>query len=119
MRALLRLASLLVAFAYVLPPARADHDRDAKPATEKSAAGKPKTYPLRGVIVEVMLKQSALLVKHEDIPGLMPAMTMLFKVDAATLKAAKKDQTITARLIERDGDYWLEEVKAGSAKPDL
>ena len=97
------------------PLARADHDHG--PA-EKSSAEKPKTYPLRGVIVEVQPKQSALLVKHEDIPGFMPPMTMLFKVDEATLKAAKKDQTITATLVERDGDYWLIDVKPapGSAK---
>jgi Cu/Ag efflux protein CusF len=93
--------------------ARADHDHEHKPA-EKSAAKKLKTYPVRGVIVEVQPKQSALLVKHEDIPGFMPAMTMLFKVDAATLEAAKKDQAIAATLVERDGDYWLIEVKPAS-----
>jgi Cu/Ag efflux protein CusF len=74
-------------------------------------------FPLRSVIVEVQPKQSALLVKHEDIPGFMPGMTMLFKVDAATLKAAKPDQTITATLVERDGDLWLEDVKPAPAKP--
>jgi Cu/Ag efflux protein CusF len=84
--------------------------------SDSASASAAKSYPLRGVIVDVQPRQSAILVKHEDIPGLMPSMTMLFKVDAATLKAAKKDQPITATVVERDGDYWLENVKAGPAK---
>jgi Cu/Ag efflux protein CusF len=68
-------------------------------------------YVLKGVIVAVQADQSALLVKHEAIPGLMPAMTMLFKVDAATLKAAVKGQRFTATLVQRDDDFWLEDVK--------
>ena len=76
-----------------------------------------KRFPIRGVIVEVRPEQSSLLVKHEAIPGFMRAMTMLFKVDAPTLQAAKKGQTITATLAERDGDYWLEEVKPVPANP--
>jgi protein SCO1/2 len=67
----------------------------------------------------VQPKESALLVKHEDIPGFMPPMTMLFKVDAATLKAAKPDQTITATLVQTADGFALENVKptATSSKP--
>jgi len=71
-----------------------------------------KHYPLKGVIVEVRAAQGALMVKHEDIPGFMPAMTMLFKVDAAALKSAQPGQKIRATLVQRDGDFWLEEIKA-------
>ena len=91
-------------------PAAAD-----KPAADAGTAEKKpdgaKRHPVRGVIVEVQSDQSSLLVKHEEIPGFMPAMTMLFKVSAADLKAAPKGATITAQLIERDGDFWLEGVK--------
>jgi mono/diheme cytochrome c family protein len=88
---------------------RSDH---RAPTNSTDAA---KTNPLRGVIVEVQTAPSALLVKHEDIPGLMPAMTMLFKVDAATLKAAAKDQAITATLFQQGGDFWLRDVKPAAA----
>lgn len=54
--------------------------------------------------------------KHEEIPGFMPAMTMLFKVDAATLKAAAKGQSITATLIRRGAEFWLEDVKPTPSK---
>lgn len=73
--------------------------------------GPAKRYPLKGVIVDRLADQSAFLVKHEEIPGFMPAMTMLFKVDAATFKAAGKGQTITAVLVQKDDGFWLKDVK--------
>lgn len=83
---------------------------------EKSAeAGKQpaeaERHPLKGRIVDVHPAKSALMVKHEAIPGVMHAMTMLFKVDAATLRTVQKGDTITATLVERDGEYHLEDVK--------
>jgi Cu/Ag efflux protein CusF len=75
-----------------------------------------KRHPLRGVVTGIMTDRSALLVKHEEIPGVMRAMTMLFKVDAPTLKAAKEGQTITG-LMSRQGDAWvLEDVKIAAEK---
>jgi len=46
----------------------------------------------------------------------MPAMTMLFKVDAPTLKAAAKDRTITATLYQQGDDFWLRDVKPAAKK---
>ena len=75
-----------------------------------------KRHPLKGVITSVLADQSALMVKHEEIPGVMRAMTMLFKVDGATLQSARKGQGITG-LMSRQGDDWvLEEVKLAAAK---
>ena len=68
-------------------------------------------HPLRGIVTAVYEDRSALMVKHEEIPGVMRAMTMLFKVDAATLKAAKKGQAITAQMSREGDDWWLHEVK--------
>ncbi len=113
--------ALLVAFALLSPTHGADsqncgcsccegkavcccHVEDDSPAT-------PVRHPLKGVIVDVRPDQSALLVKHEEIPGVMKAMTMLLKVDAATLAQARKNQAITAQLEQRDGDFWLVDLK--------
>lgn len=89
------------------PPAPASPDASAATPIPAPAAG----HPLRGVIVDVRPGDSALLVKHEDIPGVMPAMTMLFKVDDATLRAATKGQAITATLVEKPDGFWLQDVK--------
>ncbi len=87
-------------------------------AAEKSAAAPVKRHPLRGVVTGVLADQSALLVKHEEIPGVMRAMTMMFKVDAATLKAAKQGDALTG-LMSRQGDAWhLDEVKFGAEKKE-
>lgn len=83
-------------------------------ASVASAAKTPAAetgHPLRGVILEILPEKSALLVNHEEIPGVMRAMTMLLKVDAATLAAAKKNQAITATLIRKTDGWWLEGIK--------
>ncbi len=86
------------------------------PVATAQAADAIKRHPLKGVITAVHADKSALMVKHEDIPGVMRAMTMLFKVDAATLKAAQQGQAITG-LMSRQGNGWvLEEVKFVAAK---
>jgi Cu/Ag efflux protein CusF len=82
-----------------------------KPASDAKTADAVKRHPLKGVITGILVEKSALLVKHEEVPGVMRAMTMMFKVDAATLKAAKEGQAITG-LMSRQGDSWvLEQVK--------
>jgi hypothetical protein len=64
----------------------------------------------------VLPEKSALLVNHEEIPGVMAAMTMLLKVDAATLAAAKKDAAITATLVKKSDGWWLESVQSAPAR---
>jgi Cu/Ag efflux protein CusF len=82
---------------------------------EAKPADSPR-YPLTGVVKDVLTAKGALLVKHEAIPGYMKAMTMMFKVDAATLQAATPGQAITGTLVKRDGEFWLEDVTAVPAK---
>lgn len=85
---------------------------DTKPAGKTEA---PARHPLRGVITSVVAEQSAFMVKHEEIPGVMRAMTMMFKVDDATLKAFKAGDAITG-LMSRQGRNWvLENVQPAPA----
>jgi Cu/Ag efflux protein CusF len=111
MKSLLRssLAALALSAASLAPAVLA--------AAEKSAdAPAIKRHPLKGVITAVVADKSALMIKHEEIPGVMRAMTMMFKVDAATLKAAKEGRALTG-LMSRQGDSWvLEEVKFAAEK---
>lgn len=68
-------------------------------------------HPLRGVVVDLLPAQSALMVKHEDIPGFMRAMTMAFKVEPEVLSRAVKGQAVEAVAFKRGGEFWLREVK--------
>lgn len=88
------------------PPAiLATTGADTKTAPTEQPAG----HPLKGVVVKVVTERSALLVKHEEIPGVMKAMTMLLKVDAATLAspAAKPNTAITGNLVKKTDGWWL------------
>jgi Cu/Ag efflux protein CusF len=79
-------------------------------AAEKSAET-AKRHPLKGVVTAVYAERSALMVKHEEVPGVMRAMTMLFKVEEATLKGVKAGDHITALLSREEGEWRLHNVK--------
>jgi len=76
-----------------------------------------RTYQLTGQILVVEPSAKTVLVKHEDIPGFMPAMTMPYTVsDAAILKDRVAGDLITATLkVAPDGAYLTEIKKTGSA----
>ena len=104
----LRLTVVLGPCTLALSPALVAAEKSAAPAEAPAA---PKRHPLRGVITSVMADKSAFMVKHEEIPGVMRAMTMMFKVDEATLKAFKAGDALTG-LMSRQGSTWvLEDVK--------
>ena len=66
----------------------------------------PKQYELKGQILGINAAAHEMLVKHGDIPGFMPAMTMPYKVqDDALLKDRQPGDLITATLVvgEKDG----------------
>ena len=104
---LLCLTAVAVVFAPSTLQACACGDTPAVVVSEKDA---PARHPLKGVVVDVLADKSALLVKHEEIPGVMKAMTMLIKVDEAALKAVKKGDAITGRLTGKPDGWWLEAV---------
>ena len=86
-----------------------------KTAAPAAAPAAPKRHPLRGVITSVVADKSAFMVKHEEIPGVMRAMTMRFKVDETTFKAFKVGDALTG-LMSRQGNTWvLEDVKPAPA----
>lgn len=76
-----------------------------------------KRHPLKGVITAIDSDRSAIMVKHEAIPGVMRAMTMLFRIDEATLKSVQKGQTITAMMSRQADEWWLHDVKVIATPP--
>lgn len=106
--------SLAVLALSLLTPAVALHAQDhaAHGAADKPAV---KFHPLKGVVVDVMTDKSALLVKHEEIPGVMRAMTMMFLVDAETLGRVKKGDAITGQMGRDENKKWiLRDVKVAA-----
>ena len=105
-------AALCFATPVLAPAALLAAEKSPSPAEAPAA---PKRHPLRGVITSVIADKSAFMVKHEEIPGVMRAMTMMFKVDEATLKTFKPGDALTG-LMSRQGNTWvLENVKPAPA----
>ncbi len=99
-----------------LAPLAALNAQSPAPVASTPAPDAVKRHPLKGVITGIMADKSSLLIKHEEIPGVMRAMTMMFKVDEATVKAAKEGQALTG-MMSRQGNTWmLEDVKLFSVK---
>ncbi len=120
---------ILLSFLFLVPFLRASEKSDhcgcdccqgaktcccaPKPAaTEPPAqAAQPKSHPLKGVIMGVMTEKTALLVKHEEVPGVMRAMTMMFKVEPAVLEKVKRGDAITGLMSRRADGWWLHDVQ--------
>ena len=75
------------------------------------------TYQLTGQILVVKPETKEVLVKHEDIPGFMPAMTMPYTVkDPEVLKQRVAGDLITATLhVAPEGPFLSAVTKTGSA----
>jgi len=85
-----------------------------------SACNRPaptRQYQLQGQILEVKPDSNEVLVKHEDIPGFMPAMTMPYKVqDAKVLAGKEAGDLITATLVVGETEAHLSKIdKTGHA----
>lgn len=74
-------------------------------------------YEMVGQIMAVRPDTREVVVKHDDIAGFMPAMTMTYIVkDAAVLQGRTPGDLITATLMVSAGDAWLAVVtKTGTA----
>lgn len=76
-----------------------------------ATAPKEKRYPLAGEIVSADVTRNVLVVHHEKIDGVMPAMTMEFAVAHGDATLAKAGQRIRAEVIPNDkGDWRLEKI---------
>lgn len=59
-----------------------------------------KRYPMQGEVISADVQRAMVIVKHGDIPGVMPAMTMSYQVeDPKEIAALKSGDTITAELV--------------------
>lgn len=82
-----------------------------------ACAPSPPDYELRGQILKVDPARQELTIKHGDIKGFMPGMTMAFKVrDAALLQGRQPGDEIVATLVvEKTAAYLSRIEKTGYA----
>jgi protein SCO1/2 len=79
-------------------------------------AEETRDFTVRGVVRETRPAKSQLVVKHEEIPGYMDAMTMPFQVrDPKILESVKSGDAITFQLHVTDKDHWIDGLKVVGA----
>src|SRR5688572_19658854 len=80
-----------------------------------------KTYEMRGQILAVNRDKMEILVKHEETPGFMAAMTMPWKVqDANMLDTLGPGDLITSEIVVDNNQGVVTKItKLGTAKPDV
>ena len=77
-----------------------------------AACSRGRSYELRGQIVAVNPSRQEITVRHQDIPGFMPAMTMPFKVrDRGPVDDRVPGELITATLVVGSNEAYLVNIK--------
>lgn len=86
----------------------------------RSAEPPAREYQLEGQILAVRPERSEVIIKHQDIKGFMPGMTMPFKVkDGALLQGREPGDLVTATLVVGEVDAHLRTLeKTGHAALD-
>jgi protein SCO1/2 len=74
-------------------------------------------HELTGQVLAVNLERQEIVIRHQDVPGFMPAMTMPFAVkDKGLLEGRVPGDLVRATLVVTDTNAWLERLtKTGFA----
>ena len=81
-----------------------------------------RSFAARGVIREIPAGGRTLIVRHEEIPGFMPRMTMEFDLrDTNELRGLHAGDAITFFVKATEEDSWIEDISRGgtNALPPL
>jgi protein SCO1 len=83
-----------------------------------ACASPSRQYELRGQVLAVDRTRQEITIKHGDIRGFMPGMTMPFKVrDARLLDGRSAGDLVTATLVVEDADAFLSSVERTGHAP--
>lgn len=79
-----------------------------------------RSYELRGQVLGIDRQRNEVLIKHDEVPGLMPAMIMPFRVEPrALLEGRRVGDLVNAQLVVRGADAYLTTLEhVGSAPPE-
>lgn len=106
-------------------PAEPDTEQPAESQATAAEAG-PRTFQVKGIVREIKPNGTTAMIKHEEIPDYMMAMTMPFDArDPKELEGLNPGDQVTFRLNVTDTDGWIDQVKVvgheepGNAKPKV
>jgi protein SCO1/2 len=83
-----------------------------------TACSRSRTFELHGQVLAVDPSRREITIKHEDIRGFMPGMTMAFKVkDARLMEGRTPGDLVAARLVVNDNDAYLAAIERTGHAP--
>jgi protein SCO1/2 len=90
-----------------LAPARAGR----VPAAQAVAGGRTRVFQVAGTVEEVRVAEREVIIRHEEIPGYMSAMTMPFAVkDSRELAGLQPGDRVGFRLTVTPTEGWIDRV---------
>jgi len=85
---------------------------NTKPAATFQNTNSSKNFQVKGVVISVKPKEKSVEIKHEAIPGYMPAMTMPFDVkDVKELSGLKAGDFVSFRMVVTDIEGWIDHIQ--------
>src|SRR6266478_4017250 len=110
---LARLLPLAVLAAALLTSACDKTPRASAPASPPPLAHTNRqVFQVKGVVISLKPAQSQVEIKHEEVPGYMPAMTMPFDVkDTNELAGLEPGDAVAFRMIVTDTQGWIEQLR--------
>ena len=91
---------------------RQSGDANAPAQQVRNSNTNQQVFQVTGVVQEVRLKRKEIEIKHEAVPGYMPAMTMPFDVkDTNELAGLEPGQPVTFRLLVTDTEGWIDQIR--------
>ena len=79
---------------------------------------KARSYEIKGKVTAVDLKKPAVTLDHQDIPGLMKAMQMEFRVeDAKLLDGIKPGDEVKGELVKADSGLMITRLEKTVTEP--
>ncbi len=80
--------------------------------TVQPASTNRQVFDVRGVVIAIKPREKSVEIKHEAVPGYMPAMTMPFDVkDTNELSGLEPGEPVTFRLLVTDTEGWIEHIR--------
>lgn len=74
-------------------------------------------FQVKGLVVEVTPEEKSVRIRHEDIPGYMPPMTMNFDVkDTNELAGVEPGHPVSFRMIVTENYGWIDQIKVTGPK---
>src|SRR6266481_5190776 len=71
-----------------------------------------KIFEVKGVVIAVKPREKSIEIKHEEIPGYMPAMTMPFEVrNTNELAGLQPGDAVSFRMIVTEKDGWIDQIQ--------